>query len=71
MDTLTEHIERRLKEREFCLVFEKELERYWPSQKIDPTERENQIQTFAKSHGWNASVLNTDSGLVRVLFTRR
>ncbi len=72
MDELAKHIERTLKEREFCLVFEDELERCWPSQKMDdPSERENQIQAFAKSHGWSASVLNTDSGLVRALFTRR
>jgi hypothetical protein len=68
MDTLAEHIERCLKEREFCLVFEDELERCWPSEKIKPAEREKQIQTFAKSHGWTVSILNTDSGVVRAIF---
>jgi len=71
MDTLAKHIERCLKEREFCLVFEDELERCWPSKEIDPTEREEAIQTFAESHGWSVSVLNTDSGLTRAIFTHR
>jgi hypothetical protein len=61
-------IERCLKEREFCLVFEDELERCWPSEKIKRAEREKQIQTFAKSHGWTVSILNTDSGVVRAIF---
>src|SRR5215470_3960363 len=30
MDTLAKHIERHLKEREFCVVFEDEVERCWP-----------------------------------------
>ena len=71
MDTVAEHIEQFLKEREFCLVLEDDLERCWPSEKMDPTEREKQIQTFADSNGWSASVLNTDSGLTRAIFTRR
>ena len=71
MDTLVKYIERCLKEREFCLVYEDELERCWPSQKIERTEREKQIQTFAESHGWSAFILNTDSGLTRAIFSRR
>jgi len=59
-----------LEEREFCLVFEEELERCWPSEKIKRAQREKQIQTFAKLHGWSAFILNTDSGLTRVMFAR-
>ena len=51
METLTKHIERDLEERHFCLVLEDELERCWPSEKIEPAEREKQIQTFAELHG--------------------
>jgi len=45
---LAKHIDQQLKKREFYLVFEDEIERYWPSN-IEQTERERQIQDFAKS----------------------
>jgi hypothetical protein len=70
MDELAKHIERTLKERAFCLVLEDELERCWPTEQIKRADREKQIQTFAKSHGWSAFILNTDSGLMRVIFER-
>jgi len=70
MDTLAKHIERCLKKREFCLVFEDELERCWPSKKMERAEREKQIQAFGESHGWSVSILNTDSGLSRAIFRR-
>jgi hypothetical protein len=70
LHTLSEHIERRLKEREFCVVFEDEVERCWPREKLGRTEREEQIQAFAKSRGWSASILNFDSGHTRALFLR-
>jgi hypothetical protein len=68
MDELAKHIERTVKERGFCLVLEDELERCWPSEKIRHADREEQIQTFAKSHGWIVSILNTDSGVMRAIF---
>ena len=71
MDTLAKHIERYVKKREFCIVFEDELERCWPSEKIERAEREKQIQTFAKFRGWSASILNTDSGHTRAIFRQR
>ena len=70
MDTLAKDIERHLKEREFCVVFEDELERCWQSEKMDRGEREKEIQTFAELHGWSASIINTDSGLLRAIFWR-
>ena len=48
MDRLPEQIERCLKDRSLCLVLEDELERCWPSEKIEPAEQEKQIQTFAE-----------------------
>jgi len=69
LGTLAKQIERRLKEREFYLVLEGELERCWPSQMIERTEREEQIKSFAKSHGWNASVVYSNSGLTRAIFS--
>jgi len=67
MRKLATHIERSLKEREFCVVFEDELERCWPIEKIKRADREKQIQTFAKSRGWIVSILNTDFGM-RAIF---
>jgi hypothetical protein len=68
MEPLGKYIERCLEERGFCLVFEDELERCWPSQNTERTEREKQIQAFAKFRGWSASVLDTDSGDTRAIF---
>ena len=68
MDELAKHIERSLKKRGLCLIWEDELERYWPSQKINRADQEEQIETFAKSHGWMVSILTTDSGVIRAIF---
>jgi hypothetical protein len=70
MDELAKHIEQQLKEREFCVVLEDALEGCWPSEKIEREDREKQIQTFASSHGWIASILDTDSGVMRAIFGR-
>ena len=67
MDELAKHIEWCLKEREFCVVFEDELERCWSIEKIKRADREKQIQAFAKSHGWIALILDTDSGAIRAI----
>ena len=49
LETLAGHIEWHLKEKPFYIVFEDEIERYWPVKKLTATEREKQIQAFAKS----------------------
>ena len=67
MDELAKHIERSLRERGFCVVLEDELERCWPSEKIDREDREKQIQTFAKLQGWIVSILDADSGAMRAI----
>jgi hypothetical protein len=61
MDELARHIERSLRERGFCVVLEDELDRCWPSGKINGADREKDIESFAESRGWNVSILNTDS----------
>jgi hypothetical protein len=69
LEALAEHIERRLKERAFCIVFEDEIERFWPRKNVGPTEREEQIQAFAKSHGWSVSILHDfESSRTRAIF---
>ena len=67
MDRLAGRIERDLEERHFCVVFEDEIERCWPKEKFDQMEREEEIQAFAESHGWDASIHNSE-GLTRAIF---
>ena len=68
MDELAKHIERTLKKRGFCVVFEDELDRCWPIEKIDREDQEKEIQTFAESHGWVVSILDSDFGAMRAIF---
>ena len=68
MGELAKRIEGSLEERGFCVVFEDELELCWPSEEIKPADREEQIETFAESHGWIVAILNTDSGVIRAIF---
>ena len=68
MDILAKHVEQQLKERGFCVVFEDEIERCWPMEKLGPMERERQIEAFAESRGWNASIHNSDFGPTRAIF---
>jgi hypothetical protein len=66
---LAEHIARQLEERAFCLVFEHDLERCWPSSGMSPAEREREIQEFAESQGWTATIL--DAGFAtRAIFQK-
>ena len=56
MKILAEHIAQQLKERGFCVVFEDDLERCWPSKGMSQGERERKIQDFAESQGWTAAI---------------
>ena len=67
MDRLARRVERELEERHFCVVFEDELERCWPSEELEALERHTQIEAFAKSRGWNAFIHNSE-GLTRAIF---
>ena len=68
LETLARHIEWHLKGKPFFIVFEDEIEHYWPIEKMDDTEREMQIQAFAESHGWNAFMHRTDLDRTRAIF---
>jgi hypothetical protein len=68
LETLAARIEQGLHERHFCVVFEDEIERCWPMEKLASMERDGQIQAFAKSRGWNAFIHNSDSGATRAIF---
>jgi hypothetical protein len=61
-ETLAKDIASHLDKRAFCVVFEDDLERCWPSDGLEQCEREKEIQLFAKSQGWTAVILTADSG---------
>lgn len=57
-----------LKERAFCVVFEDEIERCWSRRNLGDTEGREQIQAFAKSHGWSVSIHDFESGRIGEIF---
>jgi hypothetical protein len=69
LKTLTERIAQQLKERGFCVVFENDLERCWPSKEMERARRERKIQGFAESQGWTAAILESGFGM-RAIFRR-
>jgi hypothetical protein len=56
MKTLAKQIAARIGERAFCVVFEDDLERCWPSNKTTRAERDREIENFAGSHGWTSAI---------------
>jgi len=69
MKVLTKQIATRLGEEEFCVVFEDDLERCWPSNKMASANRKREIQNFAESQGWSAAILEGAFG-TRAIFRR-
>ena len=67
MKTLTKDIATKLGEGPFCVVFEDDLERCWPSNRIPAAERKKEIQDFAQSQGWTAAILEGAFG-TRAIF---
>jgi len=64
---LAKHIQESLKNTKSCTIFEGELERVWPSEKIKRLEREKKIHAFAKAYGLTADI--RDPG-IRVVFKK-
>ncbi len=62
LKTLAEHIAQQLKERGFCVVFDRDLEHCWPSGRMAQAERTREIQEFAESQGWAAAILDVGFG---------
>jgi hypothetical protein len=56
MDGLIQRIRERLEFAKACTIFESDLERIWPREKIDRARRERAIQIFAKQNGWAALI---------------
>jgi hypothetical protein len=69
LKTLTEHIAAQLDERTFCVVFENDLKRCWPSNPMAEDEGNSEIHRFAKSHGWSATILEGVFG-TRAIFQK-
>ena len=67
--TLTEHIAAQLEERPFCVVFEDDLKRCWPSNQMDQAERISEIHRFAESQGWSVTILEGVFG-TRAIFQK-
>ena len=68
LDALAINIEWYLTGRSFCIVFEDQVDRYWPSKAFTDSERERQIQAFAESHGWNVFLHKSDVDRTRAIF---
>ena len=69
MKILAKHVAAQLEERPFCVVFESDLERCWPSKNMAQATRKSGIRRFAESRGWNATVLEGEFG-IRAIFER-
>ena len=67
MKTLAKHIQESLNNKKSCTIFESELERVWPSEKIKRLEREEKIRAFANAYGLTADI--RDPG-IRVIFKK-
>jgi hypothetical protein len=67
VDSLYRHIEERLQTHKYCVVFENELQRIWPTPKKERAKRAAAIEAFALAHGLTATI--HDPG-IRVTFRR-
>jgi len=68
--TLAKHIAAQLEERGFCVVFEDDLNRCWPSSDMEPTTRLREIHCFAEAHGWSAAIVDTGLFGTRAIFQK-
>jgi hypothetical protein len=67
MGALARRVVERLKSRKSCTLFENDLEGLWPRDNKVESQRAEQIQAFAKTNGWSATIL--DPG-IRVTFRK-
>ena len=68
LKTLAKHVAANLEERSFCVVFENDLNRCGPRRGIARSERERQIQSFAESQGWAATIIEGEFGSRAIFF---
>jgi hypothetical protein len=67
LDALYRHIDERLRARKYCVVFDNELSRVWPVEKMQRAKRYAAIEAFARARGLTATI--HDPG-IRVTFRR-
>lgn len=67
MDALLKHIQQRLITRKFCIIFQDEIQRVWPSQTHENEKQIQAIHAFAKANGLFAVI--HDPG-IRVTFRK-
>jgi hypothetical protein len=63
-DELAKFVRERIEKRKYCMIFESQLEPYWPAEKVKSaarTVREKKIRAFAKANGWTVEI--RDPGL--------
>jgi hypothetical protein len=68
LKTLTKYVGAQLEKRAFCVVFENDLNRCWPRRGIARSEREREIQNFAESQGWTATIIEGEFGSRAIFF---
>jgi hypothetical protein len=68
LKTLAKHVATQLEERPFCVVFENDVDRCWPPRGIARSEREREIQNFAESQGWTATIIEGEFGSRAIFF---
>jgi hypothetical protein len=69
LKTLAKHIAAQLEGRPFCVVFEDDLKRCWPSKQMSQEERNSEIHRFAESQRWSATILDGAFG-ARAIFQK-
>ena len=69
MKILVKQIAAHLERRPFCVVFEDDLKRCWPTSQKSPEERNSEIHRFAESQGWSVTILEGVFG-TRAIFQR-
>ena len=70
LKTLAKHIATHFEKRAFCVVFEDDLNRCWPSKHMERTTWLREIHGFAEAHGWSAVIVDAGVFGTRAIFQR-
>jgi len=63
VELLAEHIREELETHLYCTVFESAAELLWPRNQPKAADRVAQIDAFAKTHGWLATITYPGHGV--------
>ena len=67
LETRIKRMAQHLKQRGFCVVFDRDLERCWPSSRMSSARRERKSKKYAESQGCNAAILDAGFGMKAIL----